>query len=212
VRIRAPDLPGFQAPSAEEALYCPRLHRRNPASRACVTVPISQFHGLSSGNVPDVVHSKHFRAVTPMRRDRSTATGGAGGAARSRTSPDRGDAAAVAGAGDAVAGTGVDMLRRGAKPSKMRAAQGVRSTHPSWSPACRRPMPIAHHSSSATSTEIPPSHRVSQIIAMTARNIPARRIGNGNACHCAIAPAGVAMFVLPPCRLPARPKVESIAD
>jgi putative DNA-invertase from lambdoid prophage Rac len=28
-------------------------------------VPISQFHGLSSVNVPDVVHSEHFRAVTP---------------------------------------------------------------------------------------------------------------------------------------------------
>jgi hypothetical protein len=30
-----------------------------------VTVPISRFHGLSSVNVPAVVHSEHFRAVTP---------------------------------------------------------------------------------------------------------------------------------------------------
>jgi hypothetical protein len=48
-------------------------------------------------------------------------------------------------------------------------------------------MPTAHDSSSATSTEIPPSQRVSQIIAMPARNIPARRIGNGNDCHGRIA-------------------------
>jgi hypothetical protein len=73
-------------------------------------------------------------------------------------------------------------------------------------------MPIAHHSSSATSTEIPPSQRVSQISAIPARNIAARRIGNGNDRHCPIAPAGVAMFVLPPGRHPARSMVESIAD
>jgi hypothetical protein len=33
--------------------------------KASVTDPISQFYGLSSFNVPDVVHSEHFRVVTP---------------------------------------------------------------------------------------------------------------------------------------------------
>jgi hypothetical protein len=38
--------------------------RGNP-TKASITVPISRFHGLSSVNVPDVVHLEHFRAVTP---------------------------------------------------------------------------------------------------------------------------------------------------
>jgi hypothetical protein len=54
-----------------------------------------------------------------------------------------------------------------------------------------------------------PLHIVISSTPLPARTIPVRRIGNGNDCHCRIAPAGAAMFVLPPCRHPARATIET---
>src|SRR6266481_8353517 len=46
-------------------------HRRSTASRYAQTAAAAAIStgGLSSLNVPDVVHSEHFRVVTPIRLD-----------------------------------------------------------------------------------------------------------------------------------------------
>jgi hypothetical protein len=72
-----------------------------------------------------------------------------------------------------------------------------------WSGTSATTAPCQQHGS--------PSQRVSPIIAMPARNIPAGRLGHGNDCHCPITPTGAAMFVLPPYRHRTRSMFESIA-